>query len=608
MYVANSCDKPVETARQMNRAERRRRQKLEQKGSFAKNKDAGRRDKLHKLMTHAIALHKEGRFAEAVRSYRKALKLEPEEFLAHSNMGAALQALGRVEAAIASCEKAIALKPDHAPAYFNLGNALQEQGRLDAAVASYQQALTLNPRLVAVYNNLGVLMNQKGGRDEAVALFEKAISINPDDAGAYYHLGNIDKERGRLDQALAHYRKAVALRGDHGDAYNNMGVVLNELDRPDEAIACYMRAVEIAPEYVDAYINLGNLLFNQTRFAQALEVLQVAIRLQPDNLKVQKNMGFACLALGRFEEGWKYYESRLLIEREWHAAFSFPRWQGEPLVGKTVLVYAEQGLGDELQFSLLYPDMARLAQRCVVLCGPRLQTLFTRSFPQIEFIAVEKRRYEEVLPRLPKIDYQVAAGSLRGHLRPDMHGIKPQLVPEPQRVQGWRRRFADMGPEMKIGISWTTGYKTRNRIRSHSALDQWGPLLSVPGISLVNLYYGECEEEIASARAAFDCDIIAFAPDEIDLVNDLDELAAMMSALDLVVTTASAVASLAAVTGCKALFLYGQKIKWFEMGQNGIYGYAGGKSFYYADAAGFAAAMDDVKNEVMSCVKGDSGV
>ncbi|MBF0358927.1 MAG: tetratricopeptide repeat protein [Magnetococcales bacterium] len=572
-----------------------------------------------------LEFHKSAQLDRAIECYKTALEIQPENIVALINMGAALQALNRLDRAVTCYRKAIAINTSIALPHYNLGNALQEQGELDAAVKSYQKAIALKTDYAESYGNLANTLEKLGKFDKAVENYQKALAIKPDYAEAHFNLGNTFKKQLKLDEAVKSYQKALAIKPNFAEAHCNLGNTMQEQERLEAAISCYQKALTIKPNYgsahsnfanalskqgkieaalahhkkaitinpdsAEAFSNYGSYLLDQARFSEASEILQKAIALDAEHVRTQYNMGFVNLALGKLSEGWRCNEFRYFVKPEEHNYFTAPRWEKEPLAGKTILVYAEQGLGDELYFSMLFPKLARLAKLCIVLCDPRLERLFSRSFANIKIIGINRANYS-TMQNLPPFDYQVAAGSLYGLLQPGMDREKPYLLADPLRVEYWQKYFTNLGPEPKIGISWTTSNRTIKRMTSHSRLEQWGPVLDNPNCTFINLYYGECQEEVSLARSAFKSKIVDFPKEEIDLKNDLDDVVAMMASLDLIICTPGTAGALSYGAGCRTIFLYGKTTKWLELGKNTVYHHPDYRSIYFADEEEFALAIN----------------
>ncbi len=512
--------------------------------------------------------------------------------------GDALCQAGRLDAAIPCYREALKSHPDNHGILSNLGVCLQTTGQMAEAIECYEKALAVKPDALDTLVNLGHAMTETGAYDQAQNCFQRVLEIKPDDIHGLLNLAHNLFKQGRLEDSADIYRKLLAVDPNNLEAYDNICVVLNKQGRLDELVEHCHAAIAIDPNHAEAYFLLGNALVDQGKLSDAAPMYEKALRLKPDHLQALHGLGFANLGLGRYEDGWSQYELRLEINADDHCSFSYPRWQGEPLDGKTVLVYAEQGIGDEFSFSLLYNELARRAAHCIALCSPKLERLFARSMPDIRFLGVSQKDYPSVISQLPHIDYQVAAGSLAGLIMPDLTGLRPNLVADNDRMEHWRKRFAEFGPQPKIGISWATSIKTDLRMLSHSTLLQWKPILTVPGVSFVNLFHGDAGEEIAEARQAFNADIIDLGGSEIDLLNDLDDLYAMMSVLDMIVTTPSTVAAISSNLGAKVVYFLPAKLLWRACGVGSIPWFMDAESLYHADAAGFAASAEKVAERI----------
>jgi hypothetical protein len=234
--------------------------------------------------------------------------------------------------------------------------------------------------------------------------------------------------------------------------------------------------------------------------------------------------------------------------------FPQPRWEGQPLEGKTILVHGEQGVGDEILFASMLPDLVHGGARLVVECDARLTRLLERSLENTEAVP----RTDPPHPRTLEgdIDYYSPAGSLARFLRPDTHSFPLHtgyLKADPRRRSEFHNRLRALGPGWKVGICWRSKMRTPTRSLEYTTIDQWGPILQVPGVRFVNLQYDECRQELEQAQAMFGVPIHAF--EDLDLMNDLDGAAALTDALDLVITAATAVAHTAGALG-KAAWQY----------------------------------------------------
>ncbi len=540
------------------------------------------------------------RLEEAEESYKKALLSNPNYAEAHNNLGNTLWELGRLDEAEASFRRAIQLKPNFTAAHCNLGNNLRSQGKLLEAETSYRHVLQLDPNFVEAYNNLAVTLKELGRLDEAVASCRQAVAIKPGYAEAHGNLGAALREVGKLDEAVLSFRRALELKPefseasnnlggllriqghlneavercnkalqiqpDYADAYSNLGGALKELGKLDEAEASCRRALEIKPEAVDAHSNLGIVLQAKGNFDAAIDCHLRTLELKPTFREARMNLGFAQLSCGKLTEGWRNHEFRADLDRKRFPHLTY--WAGESLHGKTMLISCEQGIGDEIMFASQYAEIIAQADRCVIECTAKLVPLFSRSFPEARMVPKLNPPHPATL--MNGFDYRCHAGSLAQWLRPNLASFPQQnsfLIPNPARVAYWKTRLAELGPGPKIGFCWRSGLQTGERTLHYTTLDQWGPIFTQPNIHFINLQYDECAAELNEARAKFGVPLHNFP--EVDMYNDMDETAALIAALDMVISAPTAVISVAAALGINTwVMVYG--ISWVSLGNDHV--------------------------------------
>jgi len=493
----------------------------------------------------AIALQSMGYLDEAAVSYRRAIQIKSDDANTHCNLGVTLRQMGRLDEAEASYRRALQINPSFAQAHNNLGNTLKDLRRFDDAEVCYRHALTLKSTYSEAHNNLGATLRELGKMDEAVACYRRALQLNPAYAEAHSNLGFALRDLGQFDEALANCHRALELKPDYADAHGNLGGILKELGRLDEADVSCRRALEINPGLVEAHNNLANALQTKGDSEAAIASYRQALTLKPDYIMARYNLGYAQLACGQLTEGWQNHEFRTCIDRTRFTQRPF--WAGENLQGKTILIWCEQGIGDEIMFASLYSEIIASAGRCVIECTAKLVPLFTRSFPGAQVIA----KTEPPHPATQiGIDYQCAAGSLAQWLRPSLASFPQQnnfLRPDPERVTYWKSRLAELSSGPKIGFCWRSSLTTGERPLYYTTLDQWGAIFNTSGVHFINLQYDECSTELDEARQRFGLPLHAFT--EVDMYNDLDETVALIQALDLVISAPTAVSSIAAALG-----------------------------------------------------------
>jgi len=489
----------------------------------------------------ALAL---GRRDLAEKHWRTAIQVQPGYAEAYNNLGILLYDSRRFEEAEAACRQAIALQPGYVEAYNNLGNMLSELQRFNEAEAAYRQTIALQPRNLEAHYNLSILLSQLQRFHEAESACRQAIALNPGHAEAHYSLGNMLSELKRFHEAEAAYRQAIALQPGYAEAHYNLGLLLRGLKRFSEAEAAYRRTIVLQPGYIEAYHNLGDLLRELKRFKEAEAAYRQAIALRPGYIGAQWNLSLLLLGLGRFEEAWPLYEMRYHPENKERNTFPpslpFPQWQGESLTGKSILVYPEQGFGDELQFVRYVPLLkARGASRVTLACKPPLRPLLQTVAGVDRVVVIAEDHAVEgsdfwVFPLSLPLRFQTTLDTIPA--------VLPYLAADPELVEHWRPRLS--AAALRVGLVWKgSDWHKNDRNRSLPDLSALAPLWSVPGISFVSLQKGQGEEEALSP------------PQGQPLVNlgaeirDFADTAAIISQLELVICVDTAIAHLAGALG-----------------------------------------------------------
>ncbi len=487
-----------------------------------------------------------GRKSEAVDANQTAVALSPQDAEAHSNLGVTLKDLGRLDEAEASLRQAMALKPDYAEAHNNLGITLKELRRLDEAEASYNQAIALKPDYAEAHSNLGITLQELGRLDEAEASLRQAIALKVDYAEAHSNLGITLKEMGRLDKAEASLRQAIALKPDFILAYNNLSVTLQGLGRLDEAEASLRQAIALKPDYAEAHFYLGLTLKDLRRFDEAEASYTQAIALKRDYAEALYQKSLLLLNRQEFQLGWSlYHPPRNSKFQETPAYYTkrAERWKGSSLQGKNIEVYATQGVGDEIMFSSCIPDLIQESPSKIYLdCDVRLEPLFARSFPEVTVdgrAKIDKSPQTfsdiDILNEDVHIDYSIPIDGLPSFFRNKIEDFPKRdafLVPDPATVDKWGKRLTDLGEGLKIGISWLGGLPNI-RERNSVPLSRWENLLSLDAF-FINLQYGDTLAEVAQFRA--ETNIKIYDWEDNDPLLDLDNQAALISKLDLVIS------------------------------------------------------------------------
>ncbi|WP_245985937.1 tetratricopeptide repeat protein [Azospirillum thermophilum] len=477
---------------------------------------------------------------------------DPEALL---NEAVALHRLGRLEEAEAAYGAVLRAAPDHADALHLLGLLDHQAGRHEQAAARITEALRLAPDFPTAWNHLGLVRQAQERGAEAEDCFKRALALRPAFPEALTHLGLRRHMPGQLAEALVWHRRSILLAPDNQAAHTNIGHACEMLGRFPEATAHYRRALALRPDSPDAHNNLATLTNLEGRTEEVPRHLRRALRIEPGFPLAAWNLGLIELAEGRIAEGWAGYERRFSA-RQLQRARTIPRpkWQGEALNGRTLLVWSEQGVGDEILFASTIGDLAGLVDgpsggRVIVECDRRLVPLFQRAFPwaMVRAEMVDAGGRETMVP--PDCDLQIAAGSLPALLRDrlDRFPDRPAyLSPEPGRLALWRQRVAALGPGLKVGIAWRSQIVTARRKSAYTSIADWLPVIDLPGVVPVSLQYGDCRAELASVETG---GRRLHRWDDLDLKDDFEGVAALISCLDLVIAPATAVGELAGALG-----------------------------------------------------------
>jgi len=498
---------------------------------------------------------------KAISHYQRALELAPHNALIHNNLAFAYQEQGELEKAVAYYGRAIQLEPNYADAYFNMGTVFVKEEQLDQALMYFRRSVGLNPRLTEAYLAMAPILVQQGKFSEAIPLLRGLAQAHPESAEIHNNLGNALSEVWNMEEALLHLRKAVQLSPYFPEAYNNLGNALSKLGHYDEGQQNIERALLLNPAMEEALINLGTVCKEQGQIREAYTCYLKALLLNRDNADAVFSKALMDLTRGNFAEGWEGYEWRWKVKYAKERKLPQPLWKGEPLGGKILLVYTEQGIGDEIMFASCIPQVLGEAKLCVIEADERLIPVFERSFPGVK---VTGRLADDKYPfGLPRADFRIASGSLPKYLRPDIKNFPQQksyLVPDMKKIEEWKTRYAGLGTGLNIGISWRGG-STPDIIRARSVrLKQWAELFSVPGVHFINLQYGDCTEELQNVKEKLGVDIHAW--EDQDPLKDLDGFAARIAALDLVISVDNSTVHMAGALGVPVWVLLPSVCEW----------------------------------------------
>ncbi len=494
--------------------------------------------------------HRRGRLERAIGLLEQAVEANPTLPAFQRELGAALQAAGRLPQAAERYARALELEPGDLASHVDLAAVLVSLGRHEAAQTHCRRALVLDPRAVAAHVNLGSALEGLGQPAEAEACYLKALEIEPGCAQAHCNLGTARLKLGRVGEARASLERAIALDADLYEAHLNLGSVLLEEKQLGAAREAFGAALALKPGAAIALCNLGYVLERESDFEGAMRCYEEALAADPNWVQAHVHRGGLLLATEQFEEGWRELEWRLRLpgNQRLHQRFAIPRWDGTSLAARSILVYGEQGLGDEIMYASCLPELVAQARHCVLDCDRRLEGLFRRSFPGVTVHGGTQSDPADWLAAAGWVDCKIPSPSLPLYLRrsaADFPRHAGYLRADAGRVAHWRERLAALGPGLKVGLSWRGGLRKTARVWRSLELEQLLPVLRARGSHFVCLQYGECSEELARLERSHGTRIHHWP----EAIEDYEETAALVCALDLTLSVCTALVHLAGALG-----------------------------------------------------------
>lgn len=522
-----------------------RERRIDEARAALRAEPAARPDDARALHLAAEFLRLEAKYADAVPLYRRALLADPRRTDAWAGLGDCHARMGDTEQAYITYRTALSLEPDRADVHNELGMIGLALGNLSAAAESFDQAVNIDTGNAEAWNNLGLVAASRGRFEEARRRFHRAVHLRPAFYTALCNLGLACRDLGRLGEAEEALCRATQAEPAKPAAWLNLAAVMQDAGRLGEARGVLDSAAAAAPGDVGVLVATGTLMMRLGEVDAAARALGEALRAAPEDAEANLAQAHLDLLRGRYAEGWDRYDARLRASQSPRLRFPYPEWDGSDPGGRTILVYAEQGVGDTILFASCLGDLAGRAGACRVYCEDRLWPLLQRSIPGIE-------RHEP--SREPGPDAYVAIGSLPRLYRRSERDFPVRdayLRADPDAVARVRAALPAARGALRVGIAWRGGLASTGRAVRSLDLAQLRPLLDAPGIDWVCLQHGEVGAELDAFERASGIRIhrVAEAP------ASLDALAAAICAVDVVVTVCSSVVHLAGALGRKAWVL-----------------------------------------------------
>ncbi len=527
--------------------------------SVSMNKSANPQRQLQVLLEEAVGLQQNGAWAEAEDAYREILALRPRHFDALQLLGVLLLQRGRIDDGIAMLQDVLKIDPRQAAPHSNLAYAYNAKQRHREALASADRALALKPDFIDALNNRGNALAGLGQAQQALASFERVLSLRDDFAPAWNNRACALRDLALPLDAITSCDRAIALDPGYAEAWSNRGSALSDLNRPQEAQACYQRALELAPNNPETWSNYGLTLVDLNRHTDALECYERALTLAPDSAESHWNKALCLLQLGRLAEGWREYEWRWQRQRIRPSLrqFEHPLWLGDfSLAGKTILLHAEQGLGDTLQFCRYAQDVARLGARVLLEVPAELLRLL-RGLPGVAQLIARGAPLPAFDCHCPLLSVPLACATELATIPAHI----PYLRADPETVALWSARVAAQARPgaLKIGLVWAGGQRAhvaelrKNDARRSMRLAQFRPLFDLPQLQFFSLQMGGPAQQLEAVNQA-----LAPAQHIVDLtggIADFADTAALVTQLDLVVSVDTSTAHLAGALGRRVWIL-----------------------------------------------------
>jgi len=421
-----------------------------------------------------------------------------------------------------------------------------QQNRLEASKDCILPLLEQKPENAQFWNFFGIIAAREKHIHMAIQCMNKACALSPENGLFYFNLANAYRQGHYLSQSINTYQKALQLSPDNNAIAINYGIVLKEKGQYDDALKVFQQILQNQPEHIQSYINIGNIFSEMGLYTPAMAYYEKALRIKPDNEEAHRNRALLLLVQEDFKNGFDAYEFRWVSNGVRIKRNLKPKeWDGSDLTDCHIFVWGEQGLGDEILFASMFPDVIQSAKRVSIECAPRLLPLFIRSFPQAVIVPANKN--PEQSPYLfPDADFHSPSGGLLRFFRPSITHFPKRnsyLKANEKAVKIIRERYLPETNQLKVGISWASAID----YDQPAQLDLWKPILSCPNIRFFNLQYGDHLDELN--RIQKELNISIYNDPDIDPLKNIDDQAAQIQVMDLVISIGNTTSQLAGALG-----------------------------------------------------------
>ena len=496
---------------------------------------------VHSKLQRALLYHQSGQLQHAETLYQQVLDIDPKNADALHLLGLIRHQSGQSETAIILIKRAIEISPNQTNFLRNLANILRESGQFQKSVQIFKRIIQLCPKSAEIYDDFGLTLADAGQFESAMRAYYRAIELDPNYDGAYLHLGDVLKKQDKLEEAIRAYQQATEVN-------------------PTSTEACYkLSGAQLVK------LNSDSVLQVQDRLEEASRILRKVIEINPSHADAHHKLGLVLLLKGDFRRGWKEYEWRWKCDGFSSEKRDFPQpmWDGSSLSDKSIVIWFEQGVGDQIMFASLLFELQKQARRVLVEVEHRLVPILQRSFSGICFFPSQELSHPKLLD--VSIDFQSPASSLPQWLLPDEEsfpGRHSYLQACRYKTQELRNKYQQLADDkLLIGISWKSKNEKFGEYMSTS-LAQWADLFSQKDCIFINLQYGNVKKEIDEFNNQTGISI--YQDKEIDSLENLDDFAAQVAAVDLVLSVSNTTVHMAGALGKPVwtLIRYVPNYKW----------------------------------------------
>ena len=551
-----------------------------------------------------VVLHSAGRLKEAVQPLAKAIEIQSDLVAAYRELGIVYNELGETLQSIERFKEYVRLQPNDQTVWFMLGNLYEKQQDMFNAEASYRKSFELDSSSIASGINLGNVLKIIDRPDDAEDVYNKLLSVSENNPTVFFNLAVLYQSLYRYEEAKIYYQKVVNIQPTNNAALLNLGNVCLALFQYEKAIKLFSKVLNGEPDSIDARRGLSMAYKELNELDRAKEQLEIILNVTPADIKTRQDLSLILLQQGDFLQGWQEYEWRNrnldAIDSKW----PFPAWENMEGSVQTVLVYPEQGIGDEIMFSSCINDFSVYA-KIVLACDDRLESLLQRSFPSVQVIGRNADDAEEWLCALPKIDAQISIASLPLYLRTHYDDFLPgaaYLIADSSNVEKWRKRYSDLDGCLTVGLSWRGGHEANTKVKRSNDLVQWGKIFQQSDVNFVNLQYGDCTSDIALVKKLFDVTLHDWS--DSDPLLDLDDFSAKIKALDLVISIDNSTVHMSGALGVPTWILQPSSPDWRWLpDEPGSYWYSSVKQYKQQTQGDWVSVIDTISCDLSALRK-----